>query len=188
MYTKWPSVSQSVLFNLPFLSILIITGADGQRRTWNLTNNTSLWGVSVSSWLPLMTWRSLWSSTQCKTSCRYPHPAGPVIHSPNPVTDCFRRARRQRQLAAATDSWFVLDFTVQERPTRLSTRGITERDKWHHVCIWEQLWPTLTPQHNIHAAGPLRHNASSLKIKREQLKAIRLHCSSLWVEWTAVYR
>lgn len=83
----------------------------------------------------LCTLCSLWNPTQCKTACRYPHPLGPVIQTLNPLTDCFRWMRPQQQLNAATDSWFVPDFMVQERPTLLSARRITEWDKWHHACI-----------------------------------------------------
>lgn len=95
---------------------------------------------------------SLCNPSQCKTAYRYPCPAGPVIQTLNPLTDCFRWVRPQRQLAAATDSWFVPDFMVQERPTPLSARGITERDKWHHVCIWEQLLLLPTLHHSIRPA------------------------------------
>lgn len=112
---------------------------------------------------------SLWNPSQCKTACRYPHPAGSLIQTLNPLTDCFRWVRPQRQLAAATDSWFVPDFMVQKRPTPLSARGITERDKWHHVCIWEQLWLLPTP-HQTYTSGPehcpVQNNTRLLKIKR----------------------
>lgn len=37
-----------------------------------------------------------------------------------------------------------------------SEGGITERDKWHHVCIWEQLLLLPTPHDDAQPAGPER--------------------------------
>lgn len=113
--TTWSSTSQSVKNNEAIKK--------KRRGNWlHCSVNYFLWSGSCLAALC-----SLWNPSQCKTACRYPHPAGPVIQTLNPLTDCFRWVRPQHQLAAATDSWFVPDFMVQERPTPLSARGITSR-------------------------------------------------------------
>lgn len=135
----------------------------------------------------LSTLCSLWNPTRCKTACRYPHPAGPVILTLNPLTDYFRWVRPQQQLDAATDSWFVPDFMVQERPTLLSARRITDQDKWHHACIC-----TAVAHHSTqHTPSTFEHCLDSKqqqlteneKKKKDQLKAIRWHCGKS-LDWT----
>lgn len=118
---------------------------------------------------------SLWNPSQCKTSCRYPRPAGPVIPTKSsdwlfPMSETSAPAGRRYSLLICTrfHGSGAAHSSFCKGGVQSGTNGITYASG--NSC---GSCPLLATAHILHTGpehSPVQNNTSLLQIKRAQLK------------------